>query len=109
MNGREKMPEILITAVGAPTPECGTGDMTLRERINATDFESERFAANLIERIGWAVLDATELESRGPITGRETSGATKGRSTSGPTKRRATPPAASASQRAEPPREPAWA
>jgi hypothetical protein len=74
--------------------------MTLRERINAADFESERFAANLIERIQWAVGDATEVECRAPITGRKTSG---------PTKRRAKPPTASAPQRAEPPREPAWA
>jgi hypothetical protein len=37
----------------------------LRERVNATDFESERFAANLIERLGWAVEDATAAEHRG--------------------------------------------
>jgi len=34
----------------------------LRERVNVADFESERFAANLIERLGWAVVDATEAE-----------------------------------------------
>ena len=33
--------------------------VTLRERVNVSDFESERFAANLVERLGWAVNDAT--------------------------------------------------
>jgi hypothetical protein len=64
------MPEIIITAAGATTPEREERDVTLRERINAADFESERFAANLIERIEWAVGDAVELERRGQITGR---------------------------------------
>jgi hypothetical protein len=64
------MPEIIITAAGATTPEDGEGVVTLRERINETDFDSERFGTNLLERIEWAVADATELERRGPITGR---------------------------------------
>lgn len=74
------MPEIIVTARGAPTPGRGNGDVTLRERVNAADFESGRFAANLIERIEWAVNDAAELERavsdaveperRGRITGR---------------------------------------
>jgi hypothetical protein len=34
----------------------------LRERVNVSDFDSERFAANLIERLGWAVVDATDVE-----------------------------------------------
>jgi hypothetical protein len=56
------MPQIIVTS--------GHGDeqtMTLRERVNVSDFESERFAANLVERLGWAVVDATEAES-GPST-----------------------------------------
>lgn len=39
----------------------------LRERVNVADFESERFAANLIERLGWAVVDATEAEHTRPV------------------------------------------
>jgi fibronectin type 3 domain-containing protein len=46
--------------------------------VSAADFESERFAVNLVERLGWAVVDATEAEreapeepARGRITGRE--------------------------------------
>jgi hypothetical protein len=38
----------------------------LLERVNVADFESERFAANLIERLGWAVIDAAEAEEDSP-------------------------------------------
>jgi hypothetical protein len=34
----------------------------LRERINVADFESDHFAAQLVERLGWAVGDAHEAE-----------------------------------------------
>jgi hypothetical protein len=34
----------------------------LRERVNVTDFESDHFAAQLVERVGWAVSDAAEVE-----------------------------------------------
>jgi hypothetical protein len=34
----------------------------LRERINLTDFESDHFAAQLVERLGWAVSDAHDVE-----------------------------------------------
>ena len=50
------MPQIIVTAHDDETT------VMLRERINTADFESERFAANLVERLGWAVLDATEAE-----------------------------------------------
>jgi hypothetical protein len=69
------MPEIFVTA----GHEGRDGDaVMLRERVSAADFESERFAVNLVERLGWAVDDATEAErvvpeepARGRITGRE--------------------------------------
>ena len=51
------MPQILVTADGMEDVA-----VTLRERINVDDFDSERFAANLVERLGWAVLDAVEAE-----------------------------------------------
>lgn len=55
------MPQIIVTA-GSPDD---AGDTTvLRERVNATDFESDRFAANLLERLGWAVEDATAAEKK---------------------------------------------
>jgi hypothetical protein len=57
------MPQIIVTAGDAADLER---TITLRERINAADFESDRFATNLIERIAWAVSDAAEAEQRAP-------------------------------------------
>jgi hypothetical protein len=57
------MPQIIVTATSEH--EIHEGKVLLRERVNATDFESERFTANLLERLGWAVEDATEAE-KGP-------------------------------------------
>lgn len=58
------MPQIIVSA--GDTADLDDGTVTLRERINAADFESERFAVNLIERLGWAVSDAIHLEDHGP-------------------------------------------
>ena len=52
------MPQIIVRANDA-TEE---GSVMLRERISVADFESDRFAENLVERLGWAVLDAAEVE-----------------------------------------------
>ena len=54
------MPQIIVTADQAHDPD--PDGVMLRERVNVADFESERFAANLIERLGWAVIDAAEAE-----------------------------------------------
>ena len=54
------MPQIIVTADHAK--ERGPEGVMLRERVNVSDFESERFAANLIERLGWAVVDAADVE-----------------------------------------------
>jgi hypothetical protein len=62
------MPQIIVTAGDSDDLE---GRVTLRERINTSDFESERFAVNLLERLGWAVSDAAEAEHR-PHVHRET-------------------------------------
>lgn len=35
----------------------------LRERVNVADFQSDHFAAQLVERLGWAVEDAHEAEA----------------------------------------------
>jgi hypothetical protein len=56
------MPHIIVTA--GPTEQQGGTSVMLRERVNPADFESERFAANLVERLGWAVSDAIEAEQR---------------------------------------------
>jgi hypothetical protein len=54
------MPQILVEA-----DRRGEGDSTVvvyRERINLSDLESDHFSGQLVERVGWAVLDADELE-----------------------------------------------
>ncbi len=56
------MPQIIVTTGAARDPR--EGEVVLRERVNASDFESQRFAVNLIERLGWAVDDANALEQR---------------------------------------------
>jgi hypothetical protein len=53
------MPQIIVKADGAHEEERS---VMLRERINVADFESDKFALNLVERLGWAVLDAAEAE-----------------------------------------------
>jgi len=58
------MPQIIVVADG--TDERDNRAVTLRERISAADFESERFAVNLVERLGWAVSDASEVERAEP-------------------------------------------
>jgi hypothetical protein len=54
------MPEIIVTAdrLGG----SGEAPIMFRERVNIQDFESGHFAAQLVERIGWAVGDADEVE-----------------------------------------------
>jgi hypothetical protein len=59
------MPQIIVTATAGEQRE-DEATVMLRERINPADFESERFAANLVERLGWAVVDATEAEHQEP-------------------------------------------
>ncbi|MBV9197195.1 MAG: hypothetical protein JO168_23920 [Solirubrobacterales bacterium] len=57
------MPHITVTA------DQGDGAVMLRERINVSDFESEHFAAQLVERLSWAVGDADEAERTNGATG----------------------------------------
>jgi hypothetical protein len=54
------MPQIIVTA------HDDDSTVTMRERVNVSDFESERFAANLVERLDWAVNDAAEVEYENP-------------------------------------------
>lgn len=50
------MPQIIVTA-DQPSNQ-GDRAVMLRERVSAADFESGHFAAQLVERLGWAVNDA---------------------------------------------------
>ncbi len=53
------MPHIIVTA------DQGEGAVMLRERVNVADFDSRHFAAQLVERLGWAVEDADQVERDG--------------------------------------------
>lgn len=54
------MPHIIVTADRTDGRE--EGPVMLRERVTATDLESDHFAIQLLERLGWAVGDAAEIE-----------------------------------------------
>jgi hypothetical protein len=56
------MPQIIVAADRGAA--FGEGAVTFRERVNVADFESEHFAAQLVERLGWAVEDADVAEQR---------------------------------------------
>jgi hypothetical protein len=53
------MPQILVVA---DSPEEEASTVVYRERIATTDLESDHFSGQLVERVGWAVLDADALE-----------------------------------------------
>ena len=52
------MPQILVVTDAAEDAST----VVYRERIAPTDLESDHFSGQLVERVGWAVLDADELE-----------------------------------------------
>jgi hypothetical protein len=53
------MPQILIVA--DPPEETGS-TIVYRERITTSDLESDHFSGQLVERVGWAVVDADQIE-----------------------------------------------
>lgn len=60
------MAQILVVADSA---EEKAGTVVYRERIATTDLESDHFSGQLVERVGWAVLDANALERDNPARG----------------------------------------
>ncbi|MGA9859059.1 MAG: hypothetical protein WBQ18_14435 [Solirubrobacteraceae bacterium] len=54
------MPQIIVIADQA----AGDGEppVMFRERVTVGDFESDHFAGQLVERLGWAVGDADEFD-----------------------------------------------
>lgn len=56
------MPQLLVVT---DLPEAG-GKVVYRERIVSSDLESDYFAGQLAERLGWAVHDAHELADEEP-------------------------------------------
>jgi hypothetical protein len=55
------MPRILVTTEPIDKPDDG---VMLDERVATSDLASNHFAAQLIERIGWALTDAENTEHR---------------------------------------------
>ncbi len=53
------MPQIIVTA--DKLADDAEAPIMFSERVSVSDFESEHFAAQLVERLGWAVGDADEL------------------------------------------------
>jgi hypothetical protein len=55
------MPQILVV-----TDRRDDTDSTVvyRERVSLSDLDSDHFSGQLVERVGWAMLDAEELEHR---------------------------------------------
>lgn len=53
------MPQILVTT---DPPETSGSAVVYQERIAPSDLESDHFSAQLVERVGWALLDAEERE-----------------------------------------------
>lgn len=56
------MPQIIVTA-DEPIAD-GNPPVMFKERVSVTDFESQHFARQLVERLGWAVGDADEVNRR---------------------------------------------
>jgi hypothetical protein len=53
------MPEILVVT---DLQDETDGTVVYRERVSLDDLESDHYSGQLVERVGWAVLDADELE-----------------------------------------------
>jgi hypothetical protein len=56
------MPEILVITTPDGDTKTAEEAVLLRERVNLSDFESGHSCGQLVERIGWAVIDAQEVE-----------------------------------------------
>lgn len=54
------MPQILVLA---DSPQ-GSDEVVYRERVARSSLESEHFAGQLMERVGWAVGDADDVENQ---------------------------------------------
>ena len=57
------MPQILVVA-DVHEDEDTASPVVYREGISLDDLESDHFSGQLIERVGWAVLDADEREKQ---------------------------------------------
>lgn len=55
------MPQILVVA---DSQAEAAKAVVYRERISNADLESDHFSGQLVERVGWAVRDASNLERK---------------------------------------------
>jgi hypothetical protein len=53
------MPQILVVT---DSGEASEGTVVYRERVSIADLRSDHFSDQLVERVGWAVDDASNLE-----------------------------------------------
>src|SRR4029077_17737249 len=58
----ENMPEILVITTPDGDTKAAEEAVLLRERVSLSDFESGHFCGQLVERIGWAGIDAQEVD-----------------------------------------------
>jgi hypothetical protein len=56
------MPQILVITDSA---DASAGTVVYRERISIADLRSDQFSGQLVERVSWAVGDASDLEREG--------------------------------------------
>lgn len=61
------MPRIIVQA--EPTRDHPPV-MLMAERVATADLDSDHFASQLIERLGWALTDAEQVEHREPARSR---------------------------------------
>jgi hypothetical protein len=55
------MPQILVVT---DRPSDTDSEVVYRERVSLGDLESDHFAGQLVERVGWAMHDAEEIEHK---------------------------------------------
>ena len=60
------MPQILVVTDPA---EQAASTVVYRGRVLSTDLESDHFSGQLVERVGWAVQDADQIEHGSDRTG----------------------------------------
>jgi hypothetical protein len=53
------MPQILVVA---DLQDDTDSPVVYRERVNLSDLDSDHFSGQLVERVGWAMLDAEQME-----------------------------------------------
>jgi len=53
------MPQILVVT---DIHEDSDRTVVYRERVSLSDLQSDHYSGQLVERVGWAMLDAEELE-----------------------------------------------